>query len=459
MRMNKSNREHAVVIGGSMGGLLAARVLAEHFERVTIVERDRMPAGVDHRRGVPQSRHTHGILGSGANILEELFPGIRRELIDAGAVSGDIVQKGRWFHEGGYLKQTPSGMIGLVLSRPLLETTVRKRVLALDRIRLLEECDAEGLAASDDGKCVTGLKLKGGSVINADLVVNAAGRASHGPAWLESLGYPKPQVDRVEVALGYTTRLFRRCPNELNGDIAVIIPPTPSGKKGGVMIAQEGDRWTVTLIAHFGGYAPSGLEGFRAFARNLHAPDIDEVVRAAEPIGDAQTARFPASVRQRYERLTRFPTGYLAFGDAICSFNPIYGQGMSAAALQAMTLRKCLRNEPRNLAKTFFTEVAAVIDIPWSIAVGNDLRMPEKVGPRTTAGRFTTWYVSKVHKAAHHDSEVSLAFHKVASLLEPPSSLMKPRLAWRVFKGRKANQPEAASAARTAAASASHSMR
>ena len=267
------------------------------------------------------------------------------------------------------------------------------------------------------------------------MVVNAAGRASHGLAWLAALGYPKPEQERVEIALAYTTCHFRRDPADLNGDIVAVIPPTPTGKRGGVIAAQEGDRWTVTLTSHFGHSAPMDPDGFREYARTLPSPDIYEVIRNAEPVDEPQTARFPASLRQRYERLDRFPVGYLVFGYAICNFNPIYGQGMSVAALQAIALRQSLqRHAPARLAKAFFSAAAKVVDIPWSIVVGNDLRMPEAVGQRTVGMRFANWYIAKLHKAAHRDAVLSLAFHRVANLLEPPPSLMHPRLVWRVAK-------------------------
>lgn len=426
----------AIVIGGSMGGLLAARVLTEKFEKVTIIDRDRFPAVGEHRKGVPQSRHTHGLLASGANALEDLFPGLRQELIAAGAVPGDIVYKGRWFFQGGYIRQTHSGMEAIALSRPLLEGMVRRRVLDLERIEVMEDCEVAGLLAAEDNRLVAGVRLKDGRTLAADLVVNASGRASHGPEWLEALGYAKPELERVEVALAYTTRLFRRAGTELNGDISVIVPPTPLGKRGGVMVAQEGGRWTVTLISHFGEAAPMDIEGFREFARTLPGPDIHRVIAQAEPVGDAQTARFPASQRLRYEKLTRFPQGYLVFGDAICSFNPIYGQGMSVAALESLALRKWLANP--TTAAAFFGEAAKVVDIPWSIAVGNDLRMPEVKGPRPLPVRVINWYMAKLHRAAHTDSELSLAFHRVGNLLAPPPSLFHPRLLWRVFSA--ANQ-------------------
>ncbi len=204
-----------------------------------------------------------------------------------------------------------------------------------------------------------------------------------------------------------------------NGDIVAVIPPTPTGKRGGVIAAQEGDRWTVTLTSHFGHSAPMDLEGFRECARTLPFPDIYEVIRNAEPVDEPQTARFPASLRQRYERLDRFPVGYLVFGDAICSFNPIYGQGMSVAALQAIVLRPRHSSRPPPRSSTPH----------GASSMGNDLRMPEAVGQRTVGMRFANWYIAKLHKAAHLDAVLSLAFHRVA-----PPSLMHPRLVWRVAK-------------------------
>jgi 2-polyprenyl-6-methoxyphenol hydroxylase-like FAD-dependent oxidoreductase len=429
---NETDRSHAIVIGGSIAGLLAARVLADRYHQVTLLERDTFPAAGEQRRGVPQGRHTHGLLASGRQVLDQFFPGISNELIQAGAVTGDIVRDARWFNEGACLSRFTSGLQGVLVSRPLLEGVVRARVLGLANVHSRTECQVDGLTAAGDR--VTGVKLQG-ETLAADLIVDATGRGSHSPQWLEAIGFPHPQEERVEIALAYTTRWFRRHPQDLDGDVAAIVPPTPSGKRGGVMLAQEGDRGTVTLISHFGPCAPPELPGFIEYARTLPAPYIYEVVRKAEPISEPATARFPASLRRRYEKLDRFPDGYLVFGDAISSFNPIYGQGMSVSALQAVELAKELDSAAGNLGKRFFARASKVIDIPWSVAVGNDLRMPEAVGPRNAGIKFVNWYMSKLHKAAHHDAVPALAFHRVANLLAPPPSVMHPRVALRVLRG------------------------
>ena len=426
--------EHAVVVGGSMAGLLCARVLADYSDRVTIIERDSFPATAENRRGVPQGRHTHGLLASGREVLERFFPGITADLVQAGALRGDLTGQVRWFIGGACLSRFTSGMEGLLMSRPFLEGAVRRRVLALPNVIARENTTVDGLWSGGTPQRVTGVRI-GTEALRADLVVDAGGRGSHSTQWLKTMGYANPPEERVEVALAYTTRWFRRKPGHLAGDTAAIIPPTPDGKRGGVMLAQENDRWTVTLVGHFGQVAPPELDGFIEYAGTLPAPYIHEVIQAAEPLGDAFSSRFPASIRRRYEKLERFPEGYLVFGDAISSFNPIYGQGMSAAALEAVELAEALAGGSNGLAVRFFKRAAKVVDIPWAVAVGNDLRMKETIGPRNVGVNFINWYLSKLHKAARHDPVPALAFHRVGNLLAPPPSVMHPKIVWRVLIG------------------------
>lgn len=415
-----------------MAGLFAARVLTDHYERVTLVERDILPQNADHRRGVPQGRHTHALLVAGRDALHNLFPGLEAALIEAGAVEGDVTGDARWFFEGGHLKRHRSGVSALLMSRPFFEAAVRSRVRRLPNLMMQDGTQVEGLTATADNSRVIGVRLEG-ETLEADLVADATGRGSRTPRWLESLGYEKPPEERVEVGLAYSTRIFRRSDGDLDGDVAAITPPTPEGKRGGVMLALEGDRWTVTLVQHFRGVPPTELEGFVEFARSLPAPDIYETIQGAEPLSEPATLRFPASLRRRYENLARFPAGYLVVGDAISSFNPIYGQGMSVAALEAVELDRVLREGSHDLAKRYFRRASKVIDNPWSIAVGNDLRIPEAKGKRTAALHFVNWYVSKLHRAAHRDSELGWAFIRVTNLLAPPPTIMHPRLAARVL--------------------------
>jgi len=434
MNTNSSNEQkHAVVIGGSMAGLLAARVLSDRYQRVTLVERDALGTAIENRRGVPQGRHTHGLLAGGREALEKLFPGISEQLVAAGAIAGDIIGESRWFLEGGYHRRFRSGLDGLLVSRPFLEGMVRERVRALPNVQFRDNQGIGGLIASADKSRVIGVSLSQDK-LPADLVVDTSGRGSQSPRWLEGLGYPRPVEERVEVDVHYTTRFFRRRPQDVGGDVAVIIPPAaPSGKRGGVMLAQEFDRWTVTMVSNFSAGAPMDLNGFIEFSRSLPAPDIYELISRAEPIDEPAPYHFPASIRRRYEKLERFPQGYLIMGDALSSFNPIYGQGMSVAAMEAIELETVLAHGQQDLARRFFARASKVIDIPWSIAVGNDLRMPETTGNRSLPVKLINAYMRKLHRAAHHDPEVTLAFHRVGNLLAPPRSVLSPRIAWRVL--------------------------
>jgi 2-polyprenyl-6-methoxyphenol hydroxylase-like FAD-dependent oxidoreductase len=415
-----------------MAGLLAARVLSDFFDEVEILERDALTDTEENRRGVPQGRHAHAILGGGSQVLERQFPGITREMLDSGALLSDVVNDGRWFFEGAALKRTPSSTRAILASRTLLECTIRKRVRAIDGVTVRDGQSVEHLHYS--GGRVKGVRT-GEGILNADLVIDASGRGSQAPKWLEWLRFPVPREETVAVNVAYTTRLFRRRPTDINGDLFAVVPATPDTPHSGVILAQEGDRWIATLVGRFGELPPTDLDGFIEFARGLNDPPLYLAIRDAAPIGDARTMRFPASVRRRFEELHQVPNGFLAFGDAICSFNPVYGQGMSVAALQAEALREQLLKGSDDLAKRFYRAAAKVIDIPWSLAVGSDLKLPETEGRRTVGTKFMGWYIARLHKLGHRDAAAAQTFLRVTQLLDEPSALMQPKLALRVLFG------------------------
>lgn len=440
-----SNQNHAIVIGASMGGLLAARALADFFEQVTLIERDGFPPIGEHRKGVPQGKHVHVLHLRGSEILEGIFPGLSADLIALGAQLMDHPERDLlWFESGNYhARFTLDGedVRGLALTRPLLEGYVRQRVLSLPNVRAIEQCDALGLIASERADRVRGVRLlrraegSAEEVLEADLVVDAAGRGSRAPQWLEALGYCPPKEEQVVINLAYATRFYRRRPDHVDVPRAIVILPSPELKRGGVMLAQEGDRWIVGMIGFAGDHPPLDEAGFLAFAKSLAAPDIYDVIKDAEPLSQPTSYRFKSSLRRRYEGLKRFPEGYLVFGDALCSFNPAYGQGMSVAAMEALDLQQELRRGTEGLWRRFFRRAARSIDNPWQIVVGGDLRFPEAEGKRTAQIRLSNAYVARLHKAAHHDPVVARAFNKVAGLLEPPQSLMRPGIMWRVLRG------------------------
>jgi 2-polyprenyl-6-methoxyphenol hydroxylase-like FAD-dependent oxidoreductase len=440
---------HAIVIGSGIGGLIAARVLADRYERVTILERDALPEKAQPRKGVPHGRHAHGLLARGREVLEEMFPGLTQELVEAGAVSGDTLADSRWFNFGVYLAVGHSGLRSILLSRPLLETHLRRRLLANFGVSIREQTCVQGLAADESRGRVEGVRLSRfagapGEVLAADLVVDCSGRHSHSRQWLANLGYPAPVEETIGVRISYATRLLHRTPGQLAGKRVALIGAQAPTWRFGVALANEHDRWIVTQGGYFDDMPGSSDQAYLRFAESLAAPDIAELLATAEPLTAPVGFGFPASRRTRYEWLHRFPQGYLVFGDALCSFNPIYGQGMTAAALEGAALRDCLARGTAGLAARFFASASSIIDIPWQIAAGNDLRHPRLQGQQSRIGRFMSWYIGKVHHAGAEDPAVACAFLRVANLMEPPSKLFAVNTVLKVLRGNLFRVPKAA---------------
>jgi flavin-dependent dehydrogenase len=306
---------------------------------------------------------------------------------------------------------------------------------------VLDRHSVTGLLSDDGGKRISGVTVKRHDVgaaerkLDADLVVDASGRGSRAPAWLRDMGYERPEEERIEIEVGYTTRVYRSRPDDLAGVKFVIIEPTPGRERSiGAMFRMEDDRWIVTLGGWLGEHAPKDEAGFVEFAKNLPAPDIHEVIKDAEPLGEAGKYNFPANLRRRYERLRKLPEGYLVTGDALCSFNPIYGQGISVAALEAETLEECLNEGQDDLPRRFYGRVSKVVDVPWRLAVRADFAHPSVEGNKALTTGVVNWYLGHVRRAISRDEEVCRAFTMVTGLLAPPSTLFRPKIALRMFR-------------------------
>ena len=436
--VSSHRHDKAIVIGSSMAGLLAARILADHFARVTIVERDTLPEGTEPRKGVPQGKHAHGLLSGGQRVLEKLFPGLVDDLVAEGATTVDVIADARWHQPGGYRPRFASGLMGISMSRPLLEGGIRRRVLALPNVELIDGCDVSGLIANPGRERVTGITLRRrgagahDETLAAELVVDAGGRGSRAPSWLEELGYERPEEEKITIGVGYTTRLYRRRPGDLpDGKLVVGQPTPPHETRIGVLLPIEGDLWIATLCGWLGDHAPTDDEGFLDFARSLPAPDIYDVIKQAEPVGGYMVHKFPANLRRRYERLSRVPEGYVVVGDALCSFNPVYGQGMTTAALGVMELAGCLdeaRAGLRDLPRRFYRRAAKVIDTPWQMAAGADFAYPSVTGKKAPGTDLMNRYIGLVIRAATQDQLVCRTLVEVTHLLAPPSALFAPRV-------------------------------
>jgi hypothetical protein len=255
------------------------------------------------------------------------------------------------------------------------------------------------------------------------------------------LGYAKPREETIEVNIGYMTRQYRRRPEHLGGKQGAIIAACQPTWRGGVILAQENERWIVSLGGYLGDHASADESGFLEFARTLPTPEIFGVIRDAEPLSAPTPYYFSANLRRHYEELSDFPEGFLVYGDALCSFNPIYGQGMTVACVEALALRTCLAAGIRGISRRFFGAASRLIDIPWQIAVGSDLQHPHVQGKRTLQVRLINWYIGKLYRAAKCDAVLATRFLEVANLMHQPAALLNPSIALRVWKGSSAFDP------------------
>ena len=434
------NRDHAVVIGGSLSGLLAARVLTGHFDRVTLVERDRFPAGAAFRPGTSQSRHLHVLWTHGLELMEELFPGLERMLLDAGAAEIGVPADVLWLTSAGWRNRFDVTRL-LTFSRPLLDWAVRTRLTedaasGPATLDLLEDNEVVGLIPT--GTDVAGVELRTGEPIAADLVVDATGRGSRAPAWLAGLGYPEPPETRVDPLLGYASRFYAIPPGfDPDWKALYLQADPPATRRTGGLFPQEGGRWICSLSGAGRDYGPTGEAAFLDFAKGLRDPVLYEAIRHAEPLSPITGYRRTANHRRHYERLPAWPRGFVVMGDAVCSFNPIYGQGMSVAAISAVALDRCLREAADDMERRVQRRVARSGAGAWLIATGEDLRYREtEAAPTRLSTRLINAYVDRVVATANVDRRVCASLLDVLALSSAPASLFAPAVLARVTASR-----------------------
>jgi 2-polyprenyl-6-methoxyphenol hydroxylase-like FAD-dependent oxidoreductase len=318
-------------------------------------------------------------------------------------------------------------------TRPLLEYTLRTHVAGIDAVRIRESRHCAGYLLADAGTAVEGVRVREGSAereLRADLVVDATGRASATPAWLDRNGYEPPPVEAVRIGVVYSTTYVERPPDDR---WTCLVPPSPPRRRGGMVAPVEGDRWVVTLSGVHGETPPTDPEGFRAYAASLPVPELGHLLDDQPPAARIEHYPFPENRRRRYESVARFPDGLLVVGDAVASFNPVYAQGMSVAALEALALHHALADGTADLAARFFDRAAAVVDVPWNLAAGADFGFPETTGPRPRGTAFLDWYLGRLVRRAHADGILTDAFLRVLTMERHPASLFRPGVLRRVL--------------------------
>ena len=461
-KLNARPERHAVVIGAGMAGLWAARVLSDHFARVTVVERDRLPERPEHRRGVPQAHHTHTLLTRGQREMERLFPTLDAELAALGAPRVEWTRECLFYFRTGWTRSFHSELASRACSRGLLEWGIRRELAGCTAIRFVEGREVAGLLFEPQAGRVTGVRLRAwggsdaagaaddgdsgdgeGETLRADLVVDTSGRDSPTPAWLEALGYGRVLETVITPFLGYASRLYRRPPELAASWKAMIVSNVPPHQpRGGVLYPVEDGRWIATLAGCARDYPPTDEAGFLAFARSLATPVLAEALAGAEPLSPIRGYRRTQNRLRHYERLDRWPDGFVALGDAACTFNPVYGQGMTVSALGALTLDRSLQEQRqrqsaddlRGFGRRFQRRLAQANRTPWILATGEDFRWPTTVGGSPDLWtRLAHRYVDLVLESIVSDQHVARTFFGVLHLLKSPISLLQPQLLLRVL--------------------------
>jgi len=427
-----------------MGGLAAAKALSTHFDQVTVLERDSLPLDATPRQGTPQARHLHALLAGGLVALNELLPGIETDLEQAGAIR--LTPQSLRMDRPGFdpYPQRDLGLSWLSMSRPMLEFVTRQAVRRQKNIELLGGCRVTEFLASPDGSAVSGVRYDASdgssNTISADLVVDASGRGMMTLGALENMGFSKTGETEIGIDMAYSTAIFEQpvdAPSAWKG--VIILPWAPRDNRGGFLSPIENNLWIVSVGANHGDAPPGDMEGFLEFTKSLRTPTVYDAIKNAKPIGPIIRYLLPSSVRRHFETVQRFPRGLLPIGDAICRFNPVFGQGMSVAAQEAVILDRLLKARSTDadpldgLAAVFFAEIQGVLETPWGIAT-SDFIYPKTRGERPANFEQRMQFNLGLVRLGAEDASVQKLLVEVNHLLKPQSALRTPEISERVVK-------------------------
>ncbi|PFB79284.1 glutamate synthase [Bacillus thuringiensis] len=435
----------AIVIGGSMAGKFAAKALSTSFKEVIIIEADERWDGKSSRKRVPQSNHPHVLLKGGENAIEELFPTITNELIEAGSIINNFTRDLKW-HQFGLWKQPFIGEVHMIQqSRPLLEWHIQKRIHQISNITIKYETLVKGLLVDAKLNKVCGVKVKyletnTQEEVHADLVVDASGFGSKSIEWLREYEI-KVQEEKVRIDLFYATKMFKLKENEELDCCNMLMSPSFPDNPYGVLIQTiEDNRYFVTFSGYANEKAPQTDDEFYDFAENLSISNVTDFLNKAEGITDIKTYKIPYQVRRRFDLVNNVPEGLLVIGDAQCRFDPVFGQGVSVAAMEAHQLQLLLQDR-KQLDKTFtqqfYKKAATIIETPWDMTTTEISRHPQLKRELTTKQKFQLWYTKQIYRLSASNSDVYIRLVRVMNLISSPFHLFHPKVLLSVLLNRK----------------------
>jgi len=438
-------RRRAVVIGAGIGGLTAAGALAGHFDEVTVLERDALPAAASSRAGTPQAHHAHGLLAGGLKALAELFPGIEQDLLRAGALplNGSLEIR---FERPGFdpYPARDLGVATFAASRPLLEFVLRARLERLPTVRLQAPCRVRSIQFKADGSSATGVRVEDAAGetrdLHADLVIDASGRGSLTMDMLRAIGRPAPPETAIGVDIGYASASYEIPPGlDRSWKGVLTFPKAPQSSRGALMLPQEGGLWLLSLAGRGNDKPPGDAEGFFEFAGHLRTPTIHDAIRGARRVGEIHRFAFPESRWRHFDRVPGFPRGVLPIGDAVCTFNPVYGQGMSVAAQESLLLKRLLAPGPggtaalSGLTEAYFAALGPILETPWAMAAVPDFIFPQTTGERPADFARVLRMGFAMQRLAARRPDVHKLVIEVQHLLKPRSAYRTPLLMARLL--------------------------
>ncbi|MEM7132386.1 MAG: 2-polyprenyl-6-methoxyphenol hydroxylase-like oxidoreductase [Chloroflexota bacterium] len=471
--MNNDNQAttsstHAVVIGGSVAGLMTARVLADFFSTVTVIERDILPDKPAFRRGAPQARHGHALLVRGQQVMEDLFPGLTEFLLENGTLELNMGNDIAFHMNGKRMQPFRSTINPIACSRALMEYGLYNQLRKNPRVQIRQQCAVEKILTNSERTRVMGVQFRDRGQSNAtreqlraDLVVDASGRGSDMPKWLEEHGYTPPNEITVDAKGGYASRIYRRRSFGPDWKMIYSMAEAPHQPRGGLIVpleaaggenSQDGDRWMVSLIGMNGDHPPTDEAGFNQFARSLPISEIYDLICNAEPLGEPYGFQRASNRLREYDKLPRYLEGLLAIGDSVYALNPVYGQGMTVAALGVKALQEVLQTHQkrhelssvRGVAQEFQKKLARVIAGPWQLATGQDTRWPIVAAEHNPSfmDKLMQRYFDNVIQTLVDDPVVAESFFHVQNMLKEPTTLFHLKIMWRVWQHRRQQEPD-----------------